>query len=136
MHEAMNARRRGPEAEYFSWLNQGVFKIQRCDHCAKGIFYPRNLCPHCGSTALGWITPSGRGTVYSTTIVRRKEADGGDYNIVLVDLDEGVRMMGRLLDRAATGIKIGARIKARVLTEDDRGIVVFAEDEGVADGTA
>jgi uncharacterized OB-fold protein len=62
----------GPEKIYRDKLAQGSFEIQRCSGCAKHVFYPRVLCPHCGSGRLEWTAPSGRGTVYSTTVVRRK----------------------------------------------------------------
>lgn len=128
MHDANIQTPHGPQMEYFSCLDMGEFKIQRCNACTRAVFYPRNVCPHCGSPELGWITPCGRGTVYSTTVVRRKTAEGGDYNIVLVDLDEGVRMMARMLDRSVTAVGIGARVRAKVLNEDNHGIVVFTED--------
>jgi uncharacterized OB-fold protein len=75
----------GPERQYLDKLAAGRFEIQRCAGCGKHVFYPRVLCPHCGGERLDWVAPSGRGTVYSTTIVRRKPADGGDYNVCLVD---------------------------------------------------
>lgn len=136
VHDVVNQKPQGPQVEYFSCLDKGEFKIQRCNECTRAVFYPRNVCPHCGSPALGWITPCGRGTIYSATVVRRKAADGGDYNIVLVDLDEGVRMMGRMLEHSATPVGIGTRVRATVLSEDNHGIVAFAEDEGAENESA
>jgi hypothetical protein len=78
------------------------------------VFYPRVLCPHCGSERLEWVAPSGRGTVYSTTIVRRKPADGGDYNVCLVDLAEGPRMLSRVAGVAPEEVRIGMAVKARI----------------------
>ena len=62
----------GVEAQYRQALDQGRFQIQHCDACDRAVFYPRMLCPHCGAGQLSWRTPDGRGTVYSTTAVRRK----------------------------------------------------------------
>jgi len=104
----------GPEKQYFDKLAAGRFEIQRCAGCGKHVFYPRVLCPHCGAQRLDWVAPSGRGTVYSTTIVRRKPADGGDYNIALVDLAEGVRLMSRVAGIAPDQVKIGMPVKARI----------------------
>jgi hypothetical protein len=67
----------GPEKRYLDALAAGRFEIQKCSDCGKHVFYPRVLCPHCGAGDLGWVAASGRGTVYSTTVVRRKAADGG-----------------------------------------------------------
>src|SRR5690606_401834 len=60
----------GAELYYRTQLHQGNFVIQRCSACSKAIFYPRMVCPHCGGADLQWFAPSGRGTVYSTTVVR------------------------------------------------------------------
>jgi len=111
----------GPERTYQDKLAQGVFEIQRCAGCGKHVFYPRVLCPHCGADRLEWIAPSGRGTVYSTTVVRRKETDGGDYNVALIDLEEGPRMMSRVVTVAPTAVRIGMTVKARVTD----GVVEF-----------
>lgn len=104
----------GPEKRYLDALAQGRFEIQKCAACAKHVFYPRVLCPHCGSDRLDWVAPSGRGTVYSTTVVRRKPADGGDYNVCLVDLAEGVRMMSRVASIPPADVQIGMAVKARI----------------------
>jgi len=111
----------GPEKRYLDALAAGRFEIQKCSACGKHVFYPRVLCPHCGSDRLGWITPSRHGTVYSTTVVRRKPADGGDYNVCLVDLAEGVRMMSRVASIAPQDVRIGMRVTARIA----EGLVEF-----------
>ena len=111
----------GPEKIYQDKLAQGIFEIQRCASCARHVFYPRVLCPHCGAGKLDWAAASGRGTVYSTTVVRRKEADGGDYNVALIDLDEGPRMMSRVVTVAPSAVRIGMSVIARVVD----GVVEF-----------
>ena len=111
----------GPEKQYFDKLAAGRFEIQKCAGCGKHVFYPRVLCPHCGGDRLGWVAPSGRGTVYSTTIVRRRPADGGDYNVCLVDLAEGPRMMSRVAGLAPEQVRIGMPVRARIA----EGLVEF-----------
>ena len=112
----------GPEKRYLDALAAGRFEIQKCAACARHVFYPRVVCPHCGAGELGWVAPSGRGTVYSTTVVRRKPADGGDYNVCLVDLAEGVRMMSRVASIPPQEVKIGMAVTARIAD----GLVEFA----------
>jgi uncharacterized OB-fold protein len=112
----------GPEKHYLDALKEGRFEIQRCAACTRHVFYPRVLCPHCGSERLEWVAPSGRGVVYSTTVVRRRPADGGDYNVCLVDLAEGVRMMSRVAAIAPADVKIGMAVTARIAD----GLVEFA----------
>jgi uncharacterized OB-fold protein len=68
--------------------------LQRCGACHKFIYYPRERCPHCFSDKLGWERASGRGKVYSYTVVRRSSSRAFDqpYVLAIVELDEGVRM--------------------------------------------
>ena len=89
------------------------------------IFYPRELCPHCGSDQLAWEQPSGQGTVYSTTVIRRKAEAGGDYNVALVDLAEGPRMMSRVEGMAPADVAIGMAVQAEVIQHNGKGLVVF-----------
>lgn len=106
-------------------LDQGRFLIQRCGDCACAVYFPREACPHCGSPALHWETPGGQGTVHAVTTVRRKPQDGGDLNISLVELDEGVRLMSRVEGLPPAEVQIGLRVSARVAVVDGRGLVVF-----------
>ncbi|KOF52029.1 MULTISPECIES: Zn-ribbon domain-containing OB-fold protein [unclassified Achromobacter] len=121
---------KGAQAQYQQALDDGRFLIQKCAGCARAVFYPRMICPHCGGGELAWTSPSGRGTVYSTTTVRRKPEAGGDYNVALVDLAEGVRLMSRVEGVAPRDVRIGMPVRARVIQQDGHGLVVFtAEDE-------
>ncbi|MGE8626740.1 Zn-ribbon domain-containing OB-fold protein [Achromobacter denitrificans] len=115
----------GVEAQYREALDQGRFLIQRCAGCDRAVFYPRMICPHCGADALAWVEPDGGGTVYATTVVRRKPEAGGDYNVALVDLREGVRLMSRVEGVAPESVHIGMAVRARVARQDGRGLVVF-----------
>ncbi|MGE8614997.1 MAG: Zn-ribbon domain-containing OB-fold protein [Achromobacter veterisilvae] len=115
----------GVEAQYRQALDQGRFLIQRCAGCDRAVFYPRMICPHCGADALAWIEPDGRGTVYATTVVRRKPDAGGDYNVALVDLREGVRLMSRVEGVAPEAVRIGMPVRAQVARQDGHGLVVF-----------
>lgn len=120
----------GVELAYQKQLDAGNFMIQRCGDCARHVFFPRELCPHCGSASLQWVAPAGTGNVHAVTTVRRKPDAGGDYNVSLIDLDEGVRMMSRV---EGTGdVRIGDRVRATVRVTDGKGLVVFepAANEG------
>jgi len=119
----------GPDARYQAALNEGRFLIQRCEGCGKHVFYPRMVCPHCGSDKLAWVEPKGTGTVYSTTTVRRKPEVGGDYDVSLVDLDEGVRMMTRVEGIPPTEVKIGMRVRAKVIDNKGSNLVVFTPEQ-------
>ncbi|WP_028605008.1 Zn-ribbon domain-containing OB-fold protein [Ottowia thiooxydans] len=119
----------GAEKYYFSALGEGRFLIQSCEDCDKHVFYPRQLCPHCHSLNLSWIEPAGGATVYSTSVVRRKGEDGGDYNVAIVELDEGVRMMTCVEDISPTDVHIGMRVRATVSKGEQGNRVVFRTEE-------
>jgi uncharacterized OB-fold protein len=115
----------GVLARHQAALNEGRFLIQRCNSCGKAVYFPRELCPHCGHCELAWVEPAGRGTVYAVTTVRRKPEAGGDYNVSLIDLDEGVRLMSRVDGLPSSEVRIGQRVQARVVKQGDQGMVVF-----------
>ncbi|MCW0211012.1 OB-fold domain-containing protein [Achromobacter veterisilvae] len=122
----------GPEQVYLDGLAAGRFEIQRCAGCGQAVFYPRCVCPHCGGTALDWFAPSGKGVVYATTTVHRKPEQGGDYNVCLVDLQEGVRMMSQVRAVAPGRVRIGMRVAARIAAIGDAAQVVFEPAEDLA----
>jgi len=120
-------------AAYKEALQQGCFRIQRCDDCNRHVFFPRVLCPHCASEKLTWVDPAGTGTVYSTTVVRRPADKGGPYNVVLIDLDEGVRLMSRVEGVAPQDVRIGMRVRVEVATLQGAPAPVFRPtDAGAA----
>lgn len=129
----MNTANQGIQARHQAELNAGRFLIQHCGGCDRHIYYPREVCPHCGSDALQLVPPRGTGTVYATTTVRRKADAGGDYNVALIDLVEGVRLMSRVEGLAPTDVAIGQRVKARMVVSDGVGLVVF---DALPGGTA
>ena len=93
--------------------------------CSRFVFYPRVLCPFCSSRALEWKPGGEGGTVYSTTVVARREKDGGPYNVVLVDLDQGVRMMSRVEGMAPEAVQIGLRVAPVIGTIDGEPALLF-----------
>jgi len=93
------------------------------DHCLKGqlayqvtdqgqvVFYPRVCAPQSGEE-LHWKVSKGLGTVYSCTEIFAK--DRASYNVSLIDLDEGFRMMSRVDGLLAHQVKIGLRVKLKM----------------------
>ena len=70
--------------------------------------------------------PTGLGTVYSTTVSRQRREAGGDFNVCLVDLDEGPRLMSRVESVAPEAVRIGMRAKARISGTREAGyLIVF-----------
>lgn len=119
-------------ARHQAALDAGRFLIQRCGTCHDHVYFPREVCPHCGSNTLDLVAPAGSGTVHAVTTVRRKADAGGDYNVCLVELDEGVRLMSRVEGVTPEAVRIGQRVRARVARVGEQGLVVFDLETGQA----
>lgn len=115
----------GPEQQYKTYLREGKFMIQRSRSTGRFVFYPRVAMPTTGETDLEWVPASGRGTVYSITVNRSKR---GAYNVALIDLDEGVRMVSTIRD--VETLAIGAAVQAKIVLIDDEPAVVFYPVKG------
>lgn len=115
----------GVQAQYQQALDEGRFVIQRCGGCGKAVHFPREVCPHCGSDELSFQAAMGTGTVYAVTTVRRKAEAGGDLNVSLIDLDEGPRLMSRVANLPPDQVRIGLRVRARIVKDQEQGLLVF-----------
>jgi uncharacterized OB-fold protein len=90
-----------PETQpFWDGCARGELLLQRCRDCGKPYFYPRPVCPACGSTDVEWFRASGRATLYSYVINHRPargfEAEA-PYAIAVVELAEGPRMMTNIV---------------------------------------
>jgi uncharacterized OB-fold protein len=116
-----------PVDTYQAGLQIGELRFVHCRACERASFYPRVLCPHCGSTAVVWRVSAGTGVVYASTVITR---DSGAYNVALVDLDEGFRLMTTIVDVADP--PIGLRV-ALVTDGGDQTRPTFRSAAGGAD---
>lgn len=112
---------------YWDAAMVGKLVIQECQDCGARQFYPRNICIKCASDRLGWLTCSGEGSIYTFTINHRAPHPYFKglvpYVVAMVELDEGVRLMGNVRGEDALQAKIGSRVK--VVFEDGRDEVVL-----------
>jgi uncharacterized protein len=113
-----------PEEDYRLQLREGSFMLQRCRSNGGFMHPPRVAQPGTGDTGLEWVEASGLGSVHSSTTVRCKPP-AADYNVALVDLAEGPRMMSRVVGIAPAEVRIGMAVRARIVMEDDAPLVVF-----------
>src|SRR5262249_21907599 len=74
---------------------QGRLLIKRCTACDEPHWYPRALCPFCGSERTEWMEASGHGTIYAYSVFRRAQIP---YAIAYVTLAEGPTMMTNIVD--------------------------------------
>lgn len=109
----------GPQATFENYLAEGRFMIQRSRRSGRFIFWPKVTTPD-GDTDLEWVEASGGGTIHAITVNR---ARAGSWNVALIDLDEGPRMMSTLPEVETA--PIGARVKARIEKAEDGPRVVF-----------
>jgi uncharacterized protein len=119
-----------PLAVYQQHLDRGEFAYQWSPEANRAVFYPRVICPYTGSERLEWRASGGLGTVYATTVTHPR--DGAPYNVALIDVDEGFRLMSRVEDIAPEAVRIGMRVKFRVHRPDgdEEPYPVFTPAEG------
>ncbi len=99
---------------YWEGLAQGELRIQHCNTCSKAVFYPRSICPHCHADSLSWIVASGKGTIYSYTVAHQgfgPFATDVPFVIAIVELEEGTRMMSRIVDAPRERVVVGATVR-------------------------
>lgn len=113
-----------PEAEWQAHLAAGRFMLPQSRTTGRHVFYPRTLIPGSGETDLDWVPASGMGRVYSTTVVRKKPPEPS-YNVALIDLDEGPRLMATVVGLAAEAVTIGQRVQAEIIEQDGARLLVF-----------
>ena len=104
--------------------------LQHCSSCDQPIWYPRALCPTCAGTDLEWREASGRGTVHAVSVQYRAGTpqlkDRVPYAVVLVDLEEGPRLMSNVFGCDAEAVVVGQKVQAAwEPLSDGRHLLVF-----------
>ncbi len=107
-----------PYGTFVEYCRKGQLAYQVCKDDGKPVFFPRLIAPGSGSTNLEWQVSKGTGTVHATTVVYTKDA--APYNVALIDMDEGFRMMSRVEDIDPLEVKIGMRVAVRMHPGDDK----------------
>lgn len=113
---------------FWELAREGRLGIQECGRCGHRQTYPRPRCLRCSSQRLGWHVSSGRGRLYSFTVVRVPihPAFRGDAPILLADveLEEGVRMLARLVDCDVDDPRIDAPVQIVFRPNEEGGTPV------------
>jgi uncharacterized OB-fold protein len=113
---------------FWSAASEGRLVAQRCAECERYRHPPRPMCPACHSLAVDVVELSGRGVVYSYAILHHPQHPAFEYPvmIVLVDLDEGVRILSNLTDVQADDVRIGMPVEVHfVRTADGMAVPQF-----------
>lgn len=104
--------------EFWEGCKKKVLVIQKCKNCGWFRHYPRPLCPKCRSWNAEWAEVSGKGQVWSWTVIYHPIdpilTDKAPFNIVEIELNEqqGLRLTSNLIDCAPTEIYIGMPVEA------------------------
>lgn len=110
-------------APFYEAARRGELRFQRCTPCGAFRHYPRPTCPECLSREFSWERASGRGTIYTWTIVRGPTLpafqDRLPYNVVDVLLEEGVHFVSQVLDVAPEDIAAGMPVEAVFVPLDE-----------------
>ena len=106
---------RGLARDFYGYCKQHELRFQRCLQCGTWRHVPREMCASCGSFDSDWAQSSGKGQVYSwattTQPMLPNFADAIPYSIVIVELEEGVRMATWVVDVAPDQLRIGLPVE-------------------------
>ena len=123
-------------APYWSGLRERKVLIQRCEHCERLRHPAMSRCPYCSREGSTCDQLSGRGSVYSWIVVRKafgpEFVDEVPYTVATIDLDEGVRVVGRL---EADVIDFGLRVEPMFVDHPSWVELRFAAETGVVENT-
>jgi uncharacterized OB-fold protein len=114
------------DTEYFwAGLHEGELRIQQCTKCSTLSHPPKPICSACGSFDLGYLVASGKGVVYSHVTFHKPLAPGfGEpYNVSVIELDEGVRLVAQVVGVPHGDVFIGMRVDVE-FAEVEPGLVL------------
>jgi uncharacterized protein len=107
----------------FFWAGTaaGELRIQHCPSCGRLRHPPGPMCPVCGADKQDWVVAAGIGTVFSYVVHHAPKVPGKTlpFVVALVELDEGVRMLGELVDADPASVEIGLPVELALTRIDD-----------------
>lgn len=107
---------------FWEGLGSGKWQSTCCQACGKFTFPPKPVCPHCWSDRMAWKELSARGALYSWTRIHSAPkvfVDEAPYAVCVVDLDLGLRIATRLVERPGKDFQCGMPVELVVLKYDD-----------------
>lgn len=101
---------------YWDGCREGELRVQRCSTCGGFEFIPQHGCTKCMTPTLDWVTSSGRGEVYSYTVVHRPQQPqfSTPYVVAIILLDDGDAgwyMLTNLIDVDPEDVNVGMRVE-------------------------
>lgn len=115
-----------PETErLWAATERGALLIKRCGSCHKAHWYPRAFCPFCYSVEVEWTEASGKGVIYSFSVVHRAEIP---YVVAYVTLAEGPTMMTNIVGARFESLAIGQPVTVAFVPTDGHPVPCFTPD--------
>jgi uncharacterized protein len=97
--------------------------VRACASCGRLHFPPRPACPHCWSDMVDWQQVSGRGVLYTYSVVRENDLAPFGANLpyvpAIVELDEGPRLMTTVVESPSTSLVVGAAVEVVFVARGD-----------------
>jgi uncharacterized OB-fold protein len=105
----------GLAGEFYGWCRRGELRFQRCRACAAWRHVPREMCAGCGSWEWEWARSSGRGSLFTWTVVTRAlhPAFLNDVPVApaVIEMEEGVRLLSEVVDCPPEALEIGMPVE-------------------------
>ncbi len=105
----------GLTREFYDWCKRRELRFQRCSDCRSWRHVPREMCAACGSWNWEWARSSGRGTVFTWTVVARALHPAFQHTVpyapVVIGMEAGVRLISEIVDCAPDRLEIGMRVE-------------------------
>ena len=101
-------------AAFWAATAEGRFQLQRCNECDTVLWFPRRHCPSCWTENVSTFDASGKGVVYSFTVIRKGAMaykESGPFVIAYVELAEGPRVMTNIVDCDVETVKVGMPVE-------------------------
>ncbi|HZS13265.1 MAG TPA: OB-fold domain-containing protein [Candidatus Dormibacteraeota bacterium] len=117
-------------APFWDAARQGVLALQRCTGCSRFHHPPLPYCPECHANSFEYAPVSGRGTVWSYTIMRQARVVGFEdmipYAAMAVEIDEqpGLLVVGNLVEADPESVHVGMRVEVRFEPIGDEGMML------------
>ena len=114
---------------FWDAAQEGRYVVPRCTACGNGHWPPAPMCPHChaGAAAIAWVESAGHGTVYSWVVANHPVAevlvDQVPYVIALIDVEDGVRVVGNVVGCDPAAITAGMAVEV-FFEEREEGVRV------------
>jgi len=95
--------------QFWDAAQNNQLSLKFCNSCKEPHYYPRTICPHCGSDDTSWIESKGHGEIYSYTVMRRGVEV--PFAMAYVRLNEGISLLTHLTNCDFDAIQIGQKVK-------------------------